>query len=634
MSQSRSAESAAAPRRLRFAYIGALTLLGLVVIAAHLSTAAAFERNRMAAHLINTAGWQRTLSQKVAAAAGATVTAPADERLEHADRLQRLADELELNQHALRFGDAKRQLPPPPDDLQARYAELQPVLDELVMSAATVIGYADGVTPQASAAEAARHAVGLAGELTAGMDEIVDAKAERSLAAFSEVHDRELAMSAGVLLAALLIAMTIFEPTCRLLSRKLRELEAARETAEDASRAKTAFLACMSHELRTPMTAIVGYGDLLTQPGITPSEIVDHAQVVRRNARHLLAMLNDTLDMAKIEAGELGVECIACDPVLIVEEAIGMLRARAADRGVLLGATYEAPVPRRIASDPLRVQQILLNLIGNAIKFTERGGRVVVTLTYREAGAVEGAGAGCAVFAVRDSGIGMTHDQVARVFEPFRRADETTTRRFGGTGLGLSISRELAQRLGGDIHVESAMGRGSVFTAEIDAGPRDGVKLVDEVDPLMLHRERQKRETVHDAIRVSGRVLVVDDGIDNRRLIGHHLRRAGAEVAVAPDGRKGASAALDAQAAGTPFDLVLMDMQMPVLDGYAATSLLRRKGYTRPIVALTANALAGDRERCLEAGCDEYLSKPIDVAALLRICAWAVAGELGPTVHN
>jgi PAS domain S-box-containing protein len=406
------------------------------------------------------------------------------------------------------------------------------------------------------------------------------------------------------------------------LAAKTAELELARAAAESANRSKSEFLANMSHEIRTPMTAILGYSDLLANPSLSPEERRDGIQRIRQNGRHLLTILNDILDLSKIEAGKMTIERIQCSVHEIITEIAALMRPRALEKGLDLSVDWNGRIPATVESDPTKVRQILMNLIGNAIKFTERGGlRLVVGM------AKSGTGASPRIaFEVIDTGIGMSAEQVGSIFKPFTQADPSMARRFGGTGLGLTISRRLAEMLGGSIAVASTPGRGTTFHVQIETGPLDGVEMILPI-PGAERLPKDEPPPGHDVRASAGgecllekvRVLLADDARDNRKIVSWHLRRAGAEVDLAENGRIAMEKALEAERAKKGFDIVLMDMQMPEMDGFTATKQLRKQGFDRPIVALTAHAMAGDREHCLAAGCNDYATKPIDPHELVLL---------------
>ncbi|MBN2446760.1 MAG: response regulator, partial [Phycisphaerae bacterium] len=407
----------------------------------------------------------------------------------------------------------------------------------------------------------------------------------------------------------------------RELESAVRQLASAKREAEAANHAKSEFLANMSHEIRTPMTAILGFADVLMERGNladAPPERIEAVRAIKRNGECLLGIVNDILDLSKVEAGKITIENLACDPSRVIAEVAWLMQARAKAKGLSFAIEYANLVPETIRTDQVRLRQILLNLLGNAVKFTEAGGvRLVVQLLAEQEEPV-------LQFDIEDTGIGMSEQQVASLFQPFTQADASTTRRFGGTGLGLTISKRFAEMLGGDITVvETHEHVGTRIRLTVSTGPLEGVTMVR--DPLPV------AAAAADAIGANAgqpqlnacRILLAEDGPDNRRLIGHILTKAGATMTIVENGQQALDAALAAWKAGQPFEIILMDMQMPVMDGYTATAQLRRQGYTGPIIALTAHAMTADRERCIQAGCDEYASKPIDRRALIEaIHAW------------
>ncbi len=406
----------------------------------------------------------------------------------------------------------------------------------------------------------------------------------------------------------------------RALERANADLERARRKAEQAAAAKTEFLANMSHEIRTPMTAILGFTDILLEEGTANvAERQDALRTIRRNGAYLLEILNDILDFSKIEANRLEIEEVPCSPTRILGDVVDLLRPRANDKRVQLLLDLDGPIPNRLVSDPVRLRQILLNLVGNAVKFTAAG-RVRVGARYDAPDRT-------LEFEVEDTGIGIADAMLEGVFEPFRQGDSSMTRRFGGTGLGLAITKRLVERLGGAITVTSKVGSGSLFRVRVPAHPVEsgGVSEVLESDTPSTGRMRSALAEM----RASGRILMVEDGPDNQRVIRHVLERAGYEVTSADNGLAGVELALAAVEEGTPFQLILMDVQMPVLDGYEATRRLRATGYSGAIIALTAHALPSERQRCLEAGCDAFATKPIERLLLLETIALHISKPAG-----
>ncbi len=411
-----------------------------------------------------------------------------------------------------------------------------------------------------------------------------------------------------------------------------------RELAEAASRSKSEFLANMSHEIRTPMTAILGFTDLLLDERSfheEPEKRISSIQTIQRNGSHLLSIIDDILDLSKIESGKIEIEAIPYSPFQIIEEVLSLMRVRSSAKGIALGCEFESAIPSSVVTDPIRVRQILLNLVSNAIKFTELGGvRIVARYVSGERPRLE--------FDVVDTGLGMTPEQQNRLFKPFTQADNSTTRQFGGTGLGLTISKRLAKLMGGDVFiVESCAGQGTRFRAYINVCVLESSKLIDpnQVSSYRnagVNAETNAVQTTSPQSVLAGcSILLAEDGPDNQNLISFVLKKAGAKVTIAENGQLAVESALDASIAGDPFHVVLMDMQMPVLDGYGATAILRSKGYGGHIIALTAHAMDGDRAKCISAGCDDYATKPIDRPSLIQqIATIYVKLNLSPAIHN
>jgi len=432
-----------------------------------------------------------------------------------------------------------------------------------------------------------------------------------------------------------------------ITDRKRQEqlLVDSEQVALAASRSKSEFLANMSHEIRTPMAAILGYADVLLGHLKDPDNR-NCVLIMKRNGDYLLELINDILDLSRIEAGKLDVEWEDTDLSALVGGIESLMQVRAAEQKNELKVIFTTDVPRTVRTDGTRLRQVLINLLGNALKFTEAG-RVELSIGIRDVDSrstgqsitnvvdeVTSPVAGDSlprplpnttgilrpmlVFTVTDTGIGMSNDQVAKLFQPFSQGDASVTRNFGGSGLGLAISQRLVDMLDGSISVDSTQGQGSTFEVALPV-------KIDASDPLI--RPLISREDVGKEIEATKpksldcRVLVVDDRRDVRHISQHFLEKAGASVTVAEDGQQGFDVATAVRDANQPFDLILMDMQMPNVDGLQATAELRSAGIQWPIIALTADAMAGDRERCLAGGCDDYLSKPIDHSKLINMVA-------------
>ena len=394
--------------------------------------------------------------------------------------------------------------------------------------------------------------------------------------------------------------------------REIDLLEASKLAEVQASRAKTEFLANMSHEIRTPMTAILGFAETLLEPDLPESDRIAAVEIIRRNGLYLLAIINDILDLSRVEAGESQIRRSICSPLDLLDGIVVLMQGRTEEKNLSFDVEFEGPIPRMIETDPVRLRQILINLIGNAIKFTHAGGiRLAV-------GMCDGDDAVTRMqFDVIDTGIGLSYQDREAVFGLFSQGGDPSLMSVGGTGLGLTLSRQLARQLGGDVVIaDSSLGSGSRFRATVATGPLE--ESVFEANPRIRgHVEPPISPPTKG--QLGGRVLVAEDGADNRRLIAHVLERAGLDTSFAENGQIAVYVAQASAEEGEPFDVILMDMRMPVMDGYRATELLRENDYDGTIIALTAHAMRGERERCIAAGCDDFVPKPIDRSALLEV---------------
>jgi len=397
----------------------------------------------------------------------------------------------------------------------------------------------------------------------------------------------------------------------RAASEQTLILAQAKEEAEAASRAKSQLLTNMSHELRTPMTAVLGFSEVLGD-NLQRPEQKEIVATIRRNGEYLLRLIDNLLDLSKIEAGKLHMDQIPCSPHQIVNDVVELLQVRAREKGLRLFAEWEGEIPSTIHSDPTHLRQVLINLIGNAIKFTEVGSVRVAT---REIG--QDCEERTLEFRVIDTGVGMTSEQMSGLFEPFTQADTSCSRRYGGTGLGLAISKRLAEMLGGHIAVASVPDAGSVFTLTVPVSVAEQGIASDQCKDMPGQTPEVPINSETRRLDLPCRILLAEDGPDNQRLISFLLEQAGAEVISVENGRQALDRGLRGDREGRRYDLILKDMQMPEMDGYAATRRLRDSGYDGPIVALTAHTMKGDEAKCLKAGCDGYLGKPITRDALL-----------------
>ena len=426
----------------------------------------------------------------------------------------------------------------------------------------------------------------------------------------SKVIWTALAGAVFIASAAAAIVAFVLRPAAGTMERIVDESRRAQEHALDTVEQREQLLIKVSRDVRTPMMSVLGYSDMLLEPSLSASqrsEIVGH---IRRSTRHLLALVHDILDHAAARNGRLSVKRIPCSPEQILREIVAMVRPLASKKQLRLSEQVDATMPVGILSDPHRLSQILFSLIGNAIKFTSKGEIVVRAM-------VDPSNSARLVFEVRDTGKGMTSDEL-RAYGLLGSGENAPT---APATMGLSLAVQLAGLLGGAIIAQSSPGSGSVFRLEIPN------------EPATLPTVAARGKDVAVFPSLTGNVLVAEDSTDSQRLIAFYLRKLGLESTLVSDGKKAIDAALQAVQIGNPFEMILMDMQMPELDGYEATRQLRAQGYKGAIVALTGNALSGDREKCLDAGCNDYLTKPIEREVFIATCTRLLARSDAPELR-
>ena len=396
----------------------------------------------------------------------------------------------------------------------------------------------------------------------------------------------------AVLLGSI-IAIYVFKHTMR----SEQDFIVQKEIAEEASNAKSMFLANMSHEIRSPLTAIIGFSDSILHRNLSDEKKIELTRSITRNSQHLHQIINNILDISKIEAGQLDIETISTPISTILNEVNSMVGLQAKKKDLCFCINYSFPLPEYINTDPTRLKQILINLSNNAIKFTNEG-CVEINVSYHEKMKQMH-------FSVTDSGIGMTEDQVNNVFSAFAQADSSTTRQFGGTGLGLSISKQLTELLGGKISCKSQIDKGSIFSFYIDAGDLENINLLINKKDLEIETSAK---SIDLSEQLTGHILLAEDTQDNQDLIEMYVTDTGATITIVENGQLAVEACQQ-----NNFDLIFMDMQMPVMDGTEAITMIRTLNIQTPIISLTANAMKADMDKCFNAGANQFLTKPIDV---------------------
>lgn len=405
-------------------------------------------------------------------------------------------------------------------------------------------------------------------------------------------------------LVALVFAILITRYVGKSVANKNRELEKAYMEAEEATVIKSEFLATMSHEIRTPLTAIIGFAETTLFKEQTAKQRENSIQTIIRSGKHLLQIINDILDLSKVEANKVEIESVEFSPFELLQDVEWLIRPTAENKGLGFSINYIFPLPKYIKNDSLRLKQILINLCNNAIKFTSKG-YVTINVSCSDC---DGDNHGI-VFEVVDSGVGINEEELELIFQAYRQADSSTTRKYGGTGLGLSLSKLLAERMSGTLTVTSKKDKGSKFKLFLRSEKLPNSKIVFDKEHLpYINREKQNTIPVG---HLSGNILLAEDNIDNQELLLIYLNRMGVNVTVVENGKLAVEAVKN-----NNFDLVLMDMRMPVMGGLEAVRILRENKFENPIVALTANAMQEEKDACFNAGCNGFLTKPIDTALL------------------
>lgn len=388
------------------------------------------------------------------------------------------------------------------------------------------------------------------------------------------------------------------------LSDQATDIEKARDEALYANTAKSNFLANMSHEIRTPLTAIIGFAESCQDIDQSMEERSNANKTIIKSSKHLMHIINEILDLSKIEAGKLEIEAIPISVMEVLDEIDPLISIMAEEKGLTFRINYTYPLPERIISDQVRLKQILINLCSNAIKFTNKG-HVDLNVSYKTESS-------SLIFEVIDTGIGLSEEQKEKIFKPFEQADSSTTRKFGGTGLGLTLSRQLAEMLNGELYVESAVNKGSCFTVKLDIVEAENSSHINE--RAYKNTAEKVNELNIETPKLNGKILLAEDNEDIQELVKLLMKKVGVDLDIVGNGQQAVKAAIESE-----YDLVFMDIQMPVMDGLTAMQELQKQEYNQPVVAMTANAMQKDRDECKEAGFSSFISKPINRSDLYLV---------------
>jgi len=427
----------------------------------------------------------------------------------------------------------------------------------------------------------------------------------RSFDSFIEQYGPELSIFILIVIWSSFWAALVVSSLISKVNKQKSLLELQHEKAINESKAKSQFLAHISHEIRTPLSAVIGYSETLLHSDQPMVERLGFINTIIRNGNHILNLVNDLLDLSKIEAEKLEMESIDINLMSTLQDIEKLFQQQCISKSIEFKIQYNFPLVETITSDPVRLKQILINLCSNAIKFT-KSGYVYLAVQLTPENQLQ--------FMIEDSGIGMTKEQLSRVFIAYAQADSSTTRKYGGTGLGLSLSKHLAKKLGGDIDVQSQAGRGSTFILTINPGDISQSKIISDISEYISPDTTLDSVATH--VHLSGKVLLAEDNLDNQNLFSIYLRKFGIEPDIAHNGQQAVELALNKE-----YNLIFMDMQMPIMDGIEATLSLRKKGINIPIIALTANAMKDDMDHFYDAGCNDFLTKPLKRERLLETCS-------------